>query len=722
MSNSKIKTREKGRDIKVLDKSAVVGQRMKSAFIRSKRNAAALMDDRQDTPSEYAGDKVEFAANDVAHDTANVAVSGTKTAVRQGRKLFQRQREKRAAEKRRENTAPTEQAPAPEPSQGTAPEGQTPHRHSRTAPEGRLPRQRTDPPRDGQRPRQGIGPTQDRRLPRQRTGTAPECQPLPRYERTAEWQRPPAPADVERPVDTANSIVERGRTFAKKQAAKWAERKRQVKNRAVQSDRPSQVKPQDAVKAPRQVETAANAVETPVKTAKRPAQAMGQTAKATGRGAKGTIRSAQRTVKTVQRTAKGTVKTSKTAIKTADHTAKAAQKTAQATAKAAKMTAHAAHATAKTAANTAKAAAKGVSATVKAMIASVKALVAAIAAGGWVAILAVVIICLIGLIVGSCFGIFFSGEDSGTGQTMPAVVREINQEYEGKLDKIKSGTAHDTLEMSGSRTVWPEVLAIYAVKTTTDPDNPQEVATMDDSKKELLKEIFWAMNEISHRSETATTTQTVETDDGAGNIIEEEVEVTETTLYITVTHKTADEMADAYNFTADQRAQLAELLAEENRSMWSSALYGIGVGDGEIVVVALSQLGNMGGEPYWSWYGFEGRVDWCACFVSWCANECGYLDAGVIPRFASCSVGIQRFQDRELWQDNSYEPRAGDIIFFDWDDEDDGQDGLPDHVGIVEKVENGIIYTIEGNSGDSCRENHYATGHYEIYGYGTPAY
>ena len=723
---SKIKTRETGKDIKVLDKSAVVGQRMKNAFIRSKRNAAALMDDRQATPSEYAEDKVEFAADDLAHDTANVAVSGTKTAARQGRKLFQRQREKRAAEKRRENTAPTEQAPAPEPSQGTAPEGQTPQRHSGTARSGQLPRQRTDPPRDGQRPRQGTGPAQDRRLPRQRTGTAPERQPLPRYERTAE--RPPAHVDVERPTDTVSSFVERGRTFAKKQAAKWAERKRQVKNRAVQSDRPPQVKPQDAAKAPRQVETAVNTVETPVKTAKRPAQAMGQTAKATGRGAKGTIKSAQRTVKTAQRTAKGTVKTaqhtSKTAIKTADHTAKSAQKTAQATAKAAKMTAHAARATAKTAATTAKAAAKGVSATVKAMIASVKALVAAIAAGGWVAILAVVIICLIGLIVGSCFGIFFSGEDSGTGQTMPAVVREINQEYEGKLDEIKNSTAHDTLEMSGSRAVWPEVLAIYAVKTTTDPNNPQEVATMDDSKKELLKEIFWAMNEISSRTETATTTQTVETDDGAGNIIEEEVEVTTTTLYITVTHKTADEMADAYNFTADQRAQLAELLAEENRSMWSSALYGIGVGDGEIVVVALSQLGNVGGQPYWSWYGFNSRVEWCACFVSWCANECGYLDAGVIPKTAGCISGSNWFKDRGLWQDNSYEPRPGDIIYFDWDNKGSSgpQDGLADHVGIVEKVENGLVYTVEGNSGDSCRENRYAVGHYEIYGYGTPAY
>ena len=685
----KIKTREKakGKDIKVLDKSAVVGQRMKNAFIRSKQNAAALMDDCQATPSEYAGDKVEVAADNLAHDTANVAVSGTKTAIRQGRKLFQRQREKRAAEKRREDTAPTEQALSPEPSQGPAPEGQT----NRTPPEGRLPRQRTDPPRDEQIPQQRTNPAPDRRLPRQRTNAAPQ-EPRPKqYRSTAERRRPPVRSDGERPVDAIDTVVERGRAFVKKQAEKWAERKRQVKNRAVQSDRPAQpqVKAPDISPMPQQTETAirqtVNAAKQPIEAVKRTGRTASQTVKTTGRAAertaKGTIKSTKRTVKTAQQTAKGTVKTaqrtSKTAIKTAEHTAKAAQKTAQATAKAAKMTAQAARAT--------------------------------------------VIICLIGLIVGSCFGIFFSGEDNGTGQTMPVVVREINQDYESKLEEIKTANAHDALEMSGSRAVWPDVLAVYAVKTTTDPNAPQEVATMDDNKKALLKEIFWAMNEVSSRTDTSATTQTIETDDGAGNIIEEEVEVTTTTLYITVTHKTADEMADAYNFTADQRAQLAELLAEENRSMWSSVLYGIGLGDGEIVVVALSQIGNVGGQPYWSWYGFNSRVEWCACFVSWCANECGYLDAGVIPKTAGCISGSNWFKDRGLWQDNSYEPRPGDIIFFDWNDEN-GQDGLTDHVGIVEKVENGFVYTVEGNSGDSCRERRYSIGHYEIYGYGTPAY
>ena len=279
--------------------------------------------------------------------------------------------------------------------------------------------------------------------------------------------------------------------------------------------------------------------------------------------------------------------------------------------------------------------------------------------------------------------------------------------------------------MSGSRAVWPEVLAVYAVKTNTDPENSQEVVTIDDAKKELLKEIFWAMNEVSHSTSTASHDVVTETDDGHGNIVETTTTVTETTLYITVSHKTADEMADFYNFTADQRQQLAELLDEEHRSAWSAVLYGIGAGDGEIVTVALSQIGNMGGQPYWSWYGFGSRVEWCACFVSWCANECGYIDTGVIPKFAGCVTGSQWFKDRGLWQDKDYEPRPGDLIFFDWDDPggySGPQDGVPDHVGIVEKVENGIVYTVEGNSGDRCRENRYTVGHYEIYGYGTPAY
>lgn len=375
-----------------------------------------------------------------------------------------------------------------------------------------------------------------------------------------------------------------------------------------------------------------------------------------------------------------------------------------------------------------KVAVKATIAAVKAIIAAVKGLIAAIAAGGWVAVVVIIVICLIALIIGSVFGIFFSGDspsDNGDYISMPTAVQEINAEYDSQLTSIRNDTAYDNLEMSGSRAVWKEVIAVYAVKTNTDPDNAQEVATMDEDKKQLLTDIFWEMNDISSRSETKTVTVIEESDDGYGNIVQTEREETETILYITVAHKTADEMASQYGFNDEQKELLAELLSDENNSLWAAVLYGIGYSDDQIVTVALSQVGNVGGDPYWSWYGFNSRVEWCACFVSWCANECGYIESGIIPKYAGCVNGVQWFKDRGQWADGDAEPVPGMIIFFDWDDPDGSagpQDGESDHTGIVQKVEDGIVYTVEGNSGDSCRVNHYAVGYYEILGYGIPQY
>lgn len=438
----------------------------------------------------------------------------------------------------------------------------------------------------------------------------------------------------------------------------------------------------------------------------------------TARSGKKTIKTAAKgTVKTTQKSVKTAQATSKAAIKTAEHTAKATQAAAKASVKAAQRAAQAARVTARAAIAAVKAAVKATAAAVKAIIAGTKALIAAIAAGGWIAVVVILVICLIGMLIGSVFGIFFAGEDSGSGMTMQTVVREINTEYDSRLDEVKNENAYDVLEMSGSRAVWKEVLAVYSVKTTTDPDNPQEVATMDDNKKQLLTDIFWEMNKISSRTESKTETVITETDDGHGNIVQTETTQTRTYLYITVSHKTAEEMADQYGFDDEQRQMLSELLADENNSLWSQVLYGISVSDGEIVSVALSQVGNVGGQPYWSWYGFNSRVEWCACFVSWCANECGYIENGIIPKFAGCIQGSEWFMERGQWQDGSFTPEAGQIIFFDWEG-----DGLTDHVGIVERVENGTVYTVEGNSGDACRQNSYSIGSSVIYGYGIPAY
>ncbi|MEG0709305.1 MAG: lysozyme family protein [Longicatena sp.] len=138
------------------------------------------------------------------------------------------------------------------------------------------------------------------------------------------------------------------------------------------------------------------------------------------------------------------------------------------------------------------------------------------------------------------------------------------------------------------------------------------------------------------------------------------------------------------------------------------------ISSGKIVDIALSQVGNVGGKPYWEWYGFNSRVEWCACFISWCAEQAGLIENGIIPKFAYCPTGIQWFKDKGRWQNRNYVPTSGDIIFFDWEN-----DGISDHVGIVEKVENNIIYTIEGNSiGDECKGNSYSLKNKVIFGFG----
>lgn len=603
---SKIKTKENVKDIKALDKAAVASERMKTVLIRSKDQMQNLMDDGQVSPSEYAEDKLRYAAEDVVDHVGHDVSSGTKKAVNKGKEAYREYREEKRIQKNEERVRKYEE--------------------------------------ELRRSAQASSPQQNA-------------------------ARDTAKKNVE--TRRANTRIKRNQTI------KTAERTEHTIKQSVRS-------------------------------------AGKQTVKA---GAKGTVKSTDKAVKTAE-------KTSKAAIKTAEATAKATQKAAEATAKAAQKAAEIARQTTILAYKAAVAVAKAIAVAIKAIIAAIEKLIAAIAVGGWVAVVVVVVICLVALIVDSCFGIFFSSEDKNDGsQTMREVVVEINQDYQNQLDTIKANNPYDDLEMSGFRAVWPEVLSVYAVKTTTDPDNPQEVASVTEEKKQLLTDIFWEMNDISYRTETDTETEIIESDDGNGNILEETVEVTKTTLYITVSHKTADEMSDQYRFNDDQDSQLEELLSVDN-SMWLAVLYGIYGSDDMIVQVALSQIGNVGGEPYWSWYGFGSRVEWCACFVSWCADQCGCIENGVCPKYAGCVNGVQWFKDRGQWADNDIAPTPGMIVFFDWDNPNGSsgpQDGEADHTGIVERVENGIVYTGEGNTGDSCAERHYAVGYYEILGYGIPA-
>ena len=442
---------------------------------------------------------------------------------------------------------------------------------------------------------------------------------------------------------------------------------------------------------------------------------------------KATIKTAQKgTVKTAKTSIKTAEKTSKAAIKTSKYAAKAAQKTAKATAKAAQKAAQAAKAAAKAAVKAAKAAVQLLIKIIKAIIAAIKALASAIAAGGWVAVVIIIVICLIALILCSVFGVFASGEDSGTGITMRTAVEEINAEYTQKIEDIKSSHTYDKLETSGTRAAWKEVIAVYAVwKNMADtnpanPDEPVEVATMDEGKKEDLRKLFWEMNSVESRTEKKTEKELVEVTE-KGKKVKKEKNVTKTYLYITTSHLDLDTMMDKKSFTAEQKKMCRALLEDKNNVLWLDVLHGISGGaNSDIVKVAQEQLGNVGGQPYWSWYGFSSRVEWCCCFVSWCANECGYIEAGIIPKYSVVDDGADWFKAKGQWLDKDEEPQAGMIIFFDW--AYDGLDGGGDHTGIVEKVEGGRVYTIEGNSSDACQENSYPIGYYEIKGYGAPAY
>ena len=137
------------------------------------------------------------------------------------------------------------------------------------------------------------------------------------------------------------------------------------------------------------------------------------------------------------------------------------------------------------------------------------------------------------------------------------------------------------------------------------------------------------------------------------------------------------------------------------------------VGDKPIIKVAMGQLGNKGGKPFWSWYGFKQREEWCALFVSWCEDQCGYLKSEAAPKFAIVSDGADWFVLRDQWRLMGDTPEPGDLIFFDWE-----QDGDRDHVGIVTAVVDDKVFTVEGNSSDLCRQKRYFLDDPVIYGYG----
>ena len=449
-----------------------------------------------------------------------------------------------------------------------------------------------------------------------------------------------------------------------------------------------------------------------IRTLEKPEKMVKQSA--TSAGKKNIKLAGKEAAKTTQRSVKTAEHTARASIKTSQQTAKAAQKTAQATVKASRKAAQAAKKAAKATADTVKATAKATVATVKAIIAGTKALVAAIAAGGWIAVLIIMIVVLFGAAVA-----MFGGESDSNSYTPVSaeveayepIIQKYAKEYgiPEYVELIKAVM----MQESGGRGLDPMQAAEGSFNTKY-PHEPNGIKDPEYSIQCGVQELKAALTSAE---------------------VESPIDMEHIKLalqgynfgngYISWAKSKYGgySYANAVEFSTQQAQRLGwDSYGDTQYPAHVLRYYPYGraftAGSNQAIVeVALTQIGNEGGQPYWSWYGFDSRVEWCACFVSWCADQCGYIDSGLIPKFAGCIDGANWFKSNNRWNDRNYEPKAGDIIFFDWED-----DGTTDHVGIVEKCENGTVYTVEGNSGDACRQRQYTVGSRNIYGYGIPAY
>lgn len=433
------------------------------------------------------------------------------------------------------------------------------------------------------------------------------------------------------------------------------------------------------------------------------------------------IKTADKTAKTVNRS----VKEGKVAIKTSEVAIKTTEKSAEASAKASQKAAAAAKQAAVATGKAIVAAGKAIVSAVKAIISALSSLYAILGVGGFVVLIVILVVCMLAMAVGSVYGFFFSDQAFGESLTLHSVIMEINSEYSSNMAQIREYD-YDRIEITGARATWREVLAVYSVQANLCEEGETQVAVMNEDNRKLLFDVFWMMNYIETESICLVEEVEVEVTDDDGNVsyVTEEQEII--LLRVTVHHVDPYEMAEAFDFTEEQYRYLDELLDPRNDDLWNDFLRDISyIGDTSMIDVAMTQLGQQGGEPYWSWFGCTERIPWCACFVSWCAGQCGYIDSGVMPMYSGCYQGMCWFMDRGIWLDGSETPSPGMIIFFDWHDGEDNrgaQDGIPDHTGIVTNVDENYVYTIEGNTSDSVQEHSYAIGRDDIMGYGMPQY
>ena len=201
--------------------------------------------------------------------------------------------------------------------------------------------------------------------------------------------------------------------------------------------------------------------------------------------------------------------------------------------------------------------------------------IALIAAGAAVVVFVVLLFCMVGMIFGSAFGIFFTGTQSGSNsqRTIRTVMSELDAEYDQTILSIQGSTEHDVLEIHGARPEWKEVLAVYAVKTSLDPNDSDELITMTKKKEKKLRDVFWDMVRISSKVEIEKRMVTTSVTDESGNVTEKTEEKEVVVLTIRTTNRSANEMAVDYGFDPEKEELLKELLDSSNDPLWAGVIY-----------------------------------------------------------------------------------------------------------------------------------------------------